>query len=132
MKNYVIIPSEIKNITIAEQLIDEVSEKYNLGSYIYGNVLIAVIEAINNAIYHGNKEDKSKNVRLEYFIEDEFLFFLIKDQGEGFDFKTLPDPTLLENIEKINGRGLFLIRNLSDEVKFFENGTKLQIKFNMK
>lgn len=123
------IPSLIDNIRIIESFIDNAKEKFFLDDDIYGNIMIAVTESVNNAITHGNRGNKDKNVSLTLQMDDEFIKFTIEDEGEGFDYNDLPDPTAPENIEKPGGRGIFLMRNLSDEVKFFENGKKVELTF---
>lgn len=128
MKEEIKFQSKIENINIVEKLVDEVSAKQNLSSEIYGNLLVAMVEAVNNAIIHGNKLDETKEVILNYGIEDNYFWFNIKDQGNGFDFKNLPDPTSPENIEKPHGRGIFLMSHLVDEITFEENGSKVCLK----
>jgi serine/threonine-protein kinase RsbW len=125
------IPSKIENLTIVEKAIDDISAEYHLNSELYGNILIATIEAANNAILHGNQLDESKLVDIIFDIENKFLTVTIKDQGKGFDFKGIPDPTAPENIEKINGRGVFLMERLADRINFFENGSKVELVFNI-
>ncbi len=128
MKEEIRFQSKIENINIVEKLVDEVSAKQNLSSEIYGNLLVAMVEAVNNAIIHGNKLDESKEVILNYGIEEGYFWFKVKDQGNGFDFNKLPDPTSPENIEKPHGRGIFLMSHLVDEISFEENGTKVCLK----
>ena len=123
------IPSLIENIRMIESFIDNAKEKFQLEDDIYGNIMIAVTEAVNNAIKHGNKTDKAKNVDLSLTLEDSLIKFEIKDQGEGFDYKNLPDPTAPENIAKPGGRGIFLMKNLSDEVSFKEDGRIVELNF---
>lgn len=125
------IPSKIENLRIVEKAVDEISADYNLSSEMYGNVLIATIEAANNAILHGNKLDESKNVDILFKVEENKLKVIVKDQGKGFDFANIPDPTSPENIEKINGRGVFLMEKLSDEISFLENGSRIELIFNL-
>jgi serine/threonine-protein kinase RsbW len=114
-----------------EKAVDDISSKYNLNSELYGNILIATIEAANNAILHGNKLDNSKNVNIVFNLENKFLTVTIMDQGQGFDFNNIPDPTSPENIEKINGRGIFLMERLADQLKFYDNGRKVELVFNL-
>lgn len=123
------IPSLIENIRIIESFIDNAKDLYNIDDDIYGNIMIAVTESVNNAIKHGNKEDKTKNVNLSLFLRENLIKFIIEDQGEGFDFTNLSDPTLPENIDKPGGRGIFLMKNLSDEVHFFNNGRTVELIF---
>lgn len=125
------IPSKIENLRIVEKAVDEISGDYNLSSELYGNILIATIEAANNAILHGNKLDENKKVNIKFRIEDKFLKVIVKDQGTGFDYQHIPDPTAPENIEKINGRGVFLMERLSDKILFTENGSQVELIFNI-
>lgn len=125
------IPSLIENIKIIESFIDNAKENFEINDDIYGNIMISVTECISNAIIHGNQHDKSKLVHLELFMEDELLRFVIEDEGPGFDLNELKDPTEPENIEKTGGRGIFLIKHLTDEVKFEEEGRKTVLSFYM-
>jgi len=123
------IPSLTENIRMIESFIDNAKEKFQLEDDIYGNIMIAVTEAVNNAIKHGNKSDNQKNVSLSLSLEDSQIKFEIRDQGDGFNYKNLPDPTAPENLEKPGGRGIFLMKNLSDEVNFKEEGKVVELNF---
>jgi serine/threonine-protein kinase RsbW len=123
------IPSLAENIRIIESFIDNAKEKYHLDDDIYGNIMIAVTEAVNNAIRHGNKDNSAKNVFISLSLEDGMIKFKIQDEGEGFDFRQLPDPTAPENIAKPGGRGIFLMKHLSDEVDFRDNGKVVELSF---
>src|SRR5437868_13062825 len=116
------IPSILENIRMIESFIDNARERFHLDDDIYGNIMIAVTEAVNNAIKHGNDNDKSKNVHLSLSLKDSMTQFVVEDEGHGFDYENLPDPTSPENIEKVGGRGIFLMKHLSDEVQFAEKG----------
>ncbi|NND94806.1 MAG: ATP-binding protein [Flavobacteriales bacterium] len=124
--------SEIENINIVERFIDEVCDTYKVGEENYGNILIALTEAVNNAISHGNRRDPSKTVVLTFKPSSEELIFVIEDEGPGFDYDNLPDPTAPENIEQPNGRGVYLMRHLADNVTFDETGSTVELKFNHK
>jgi serine/threonine-protein kinase RsbW len=125
------IPSLIENIKIIESFIDNAKESFEINDDIYGNIMISVTECISNAIIHGNQNNKEKLVHLELSVENNVLRFIIEDEGEGFDQTELKDPTAPENIEKTGGRGIFLIKHLSDDVKFEENGKKTVLSFYM-
>ena len=125
------VPSITENIRMIESFIDNAKEKYHLDDDMYGNIMIAVTEAVNNAIKHGNANDKSKNVFLSLFLDESLLRFVIKDEGSGFNYEDLPDPTSPQNIEKLGGRGIFLMKHLSDEVDFKENGRVVELSFYM-
>src|ERR1700754_4853566 len=125
------IPSLNENVRMIESFIDNAREKFSLNDDIYGNIMIAVTEAVNNAIKHGNSGNKSKNVYLSLFLEDSLIKFIVKDEGTGFNYETLPDPTAPENLEKPGGRGIFLMKHLSDEVEFKDNGRVVELSFYM-
>ncbi|MFY0600950.1 MAG: ATP-binding protein [Cyclobacteriaceae bacterium] len=123
------IPSISENIRIVESFIDNAKDKYALNDDIYGNIMIAVTESVNNAIQHGNKLSSNKNVTLKLTLESDAIKFVISDEGQGFDFQGLPDPTAPENIDKPGGRGIFLMRNLCDEVAFSDEGREVELSF---
>ncbi len=130
MKNIRIeIPSLSENIRMIESFIDNAKEKFHLNEDIYGNIMIAVTEAVNNAIRHGNKGDSTKNVSLGLFLEEGMIKFRVEDEGHGFDFHNLPDPTAPENLEKPGGRGIFLMKHLADEVDFYQHGKVVELSF---
>lgn len=122
-------PSLDENIRIVESFIDNAKEKFNLDDDIYGNIMVAVTESVNNAIRHGNKNDKKKNVYLSLSLNEDLIRFIIKDEGAGFDYHNLPDPTAPENIDKPSGRGIFLMKHLSDEVNFKQEGSEVELCF---
>lgn len=130
--NNVEFAAKAENIALAEKLIDEVCKNNNVHESLYGNILIALTEAVNNAIHHGNRLDPSKQVKFGYEVRNDDLVFLITDEGPGFDHENLPDPTDPENIEKPHGRGVFLMRALADEVEFSDNGATVVMTFSRK
>ena len=109
--------------------IDNAKEKYQIKDDVYGNIMVAVTESVNNAIVHGNQSDIKKNVSLTMLLLSNKITCIVEDEGKGFDFNNLPDPTAPENINKIGGRGVFLIKNLSDIVNFYDNGKKIEMSF---
>jgi serine/threonine-protein kinase RsbW len=123
--------SKPENITIVEKFIDDLRGELNIGDDVYGNILISLTEAANNAIIHGNKCDERKEVEISYELDGrgKNLSFIIKDQGPGFDYNNLPDPTAPENLEKTSGRGVFLMMQLADMVVFSDNGATVEMQF---
>lgn len=124
-----LISSKTENLVLVEKLINEVCQEHKIKEDFYGNILIALTEAVNNAILHGNKGNPGKNVSINYTSQPDSITFTIKDEGDGFNYDTLPDPTAPENIEKPNGRGVFLMRNLADKVEFLDNGRVVSLNF---
>jgi serine/threonine-protein kinase RsbW len=112
-----------------ESFIDNAKDKFHLEDDIYGNIMIAVTEAVNNAIKHGNSGNNKKNVFLSLTLEESIIKFVVKDEGPGFDYENLPDPTSPENLEKPGGRGIFLMKHLSDEVAFKNKGAIVEMSF---
>ena len=123
------IISQPESINLVEKLIDEIKTEFSIQEECYGNMLVAVTEAVNNAIQHGNKYDPTKKVQVAYEIEPDQIAFTISDQGHGFDYLNLPDPTDPENLEKPAGRGVFLMKHLADQIIFSENGRVVELYF---
>ncbi len=123
------LSSKIENISLIENLVDEVSVELSLLADVYGNILIAVIEGVTNAILHGNQNDSSKKVHISLTTMGKDLIFRIQDEGEGFDYNNLPDPTKPDNLENPDGRGVFLMTHLADEVVFDKGGAVVILKF---
>lgn len=121
--------ADINNLSVAEGLIDRVCESEGIEADAYGNVLIAVTEAVNNAIIHGSKLNKELIVEVKVEREKAVISFTITDTGDGFDFNNLEDPTDPKNIEKPNGRGIFLMKNLADSVEYFGKGNSVKLEF---
>jgi len=123
--------SKPENITIVEKFIDDLRNEVNIGDDVYGNILISLTEAANNAMLHGNDADESKNVEISYSLDDrgKNLSFIIKDEGPGFDYNNLPDPTAPENLERTSGRGVFLMMQLADMVVFSDKGATVEMQF---
>ena len=132
MRRHIMFSSDAKNVNFAENLIDDLSEQLEFSSDIYGNILVSVVEAVNNAIIHGNQLDHKKSVTLKAEVDNESkLCVSVKDEGPGFDFTIVPDPTAPDNIEKPHGRGIFLMRNLADDVEFNDKGNEVILKFKL-
>ena len=117
------------SIAELEIYIKAIFRKYELEPDLYPNVLISLTEAVNNAIQHGNNNDVEKTVSIETRITTSKVCCVISDEGPGFDYENLPDPTAPENIENPGGRGVFLMQQLSDRVIFHSNGSRVEMEF---
>lgn len=123
------IPGSINTV---EQMIEKVRNENNIPENEYANMLVAVTEAVTNAIYHGNQSDPNKWVKINCEIKPEGnLVFVVEDEGKGFDYYNLPDPTAPENLEKSCGRGVFLMKHLADQVIFSETGNVVELSFKL-
>ena len=125
------LPSNSDSLSVVEKMIDEVKNKYNVNEDLYGNMLVAITEAVTNAIYHGNKSDPAKKVNVSVANVNHSIVFTIADEGSGFDYYNLPDPTAPEILEKECGRGIFLMKHLSDQLIFSENGRVVEMYFKL-
>jgi serine/threonine-protein kinase RsbW len=123
------ISSRPENIILVERLIEDVCDVFDISEDYYGNILVALTEAVNNAIHHGNGSNPEKTIDILFKSTPERISFTIKDQGPGFKYDAIPDPTAPENIEKPHGRGVFLMRNLADNVLFEDNGSTVILEF---
>lgn len=125
------LPSNPKNVAKVEPFVEELVHKYQIKPDVYGNILITLTEAVTNAIIHGNSNDETKIVIVKMKKHKNHLAFQISDEGRGFDYDNLPDPTAPENLLKLGGRGVFLMKQLSDDVFFHDNGSTIEIQFNI-
>jgi serine/threonine-protein kinase RsbW len=125
------IPSRLENINQVETLVESLRKRYAIGESKFGNIMLAVVEAVTNAIEHGNNLDPNKAVSFRAFKCQGSIKFSVRDQGPGFNPDALPDPTSPENREEPDGRGVFLMRNLADDLKFFDNGSRVDMDFHL-
>jgi serine/threonine-protein kinase RsbW len=123
------ISSKSDSLHLVEKFVDDLSANCNIDQSVYGNLLIAALEAANNAITHGNKLNEDKQVELVFTIDNEKILLTVKDEGAGFDYENIPDPTSPENLENMSGRGVFLMSKLSDGIEFKDNGSFVKMTF---
>jgi serine/threonine-protein kinase RsbW len=95
------------------------------------NFRVGLTEALSNAMIYGNGSDPAKRVRVEVFLRPDCLTARVTDQGPGFDPTLVPDPTTPRNLHRVGGRGLFLMRELMDEVQFNEQGNSVTLILNL-
>ena len=125
----IVFSSKPENINLIEALVEELKTELKLSEETEANMLVSLSEAVNNAIFHGNRSDPLKNVRVCVEKLDREVVFSVEDQGLGFDLLNVKDPTAIENLDKPTGRGIFLMRNLSDKLEYFNEGRKVVITF---
>ena len=123
------MPSEIKAIS---PLVDRLMRLIEGSRCVYGeeaSVELALAEALNNAVVHGNRMDRCKLVQILCCCESEKgISIVVKDQGQGFDLNTVPDPTGAENIGSDHGRGIWVMKSVMDEVSFEHGGTEVRMR----
>ena len=128
-KKEITINSSVENLAFVEKEIEAIFDEFEISFDLFGNVLIAVTEAVTNAISYGNRNDVTKQVNITFKNQSGRLSVAVSDEGQGFDYELLPDPTDPENIEKLEGRGIFLMKSLSDGLSFSDEGSKVDMYF---
>ncbi|NOX37095.1 MAG: ATP-binding protein [Calditrichaeota bacterium] len=113
-----VISSDFSNLSKVEKFSQRISKKARLTEDQGDNLAIALTELVNNAIIHGNKSDPSKQVAIFVQYKPDRVEVSVLDEGEGFDPATLQNPTDPENLWKENGRGIFLVQHLIDDLIF--------------
>lgn len=129
MEKKIRIKSKMSNVSVVENAIDEITKNAGINKDNYGKILVSVMEAVNNAIIHGNRSDEKKYVNVNIVLKNNVLEITIEDEGKGFNPENVPDPTNPENVERTNGRGVFLMKNLADEIQFNRKGNKVKLKY---
>ena len=114
----IILNSSLNEIAVIENYIEDLKINKAIKEEVFGNIVIALNEAVSNAISHGNKCDSNKNVIFETYEQKDKLTFRVSDEGNGFDPDSVPDPTQPQFLGQENGRGVFLMRTLADKVTF--------------
>jgi serine/threonine-protein kinase RsbW len=114
-----------------EHIIVNLCEEMNIKEEQFGNILLAVTEAVSNAVEHGNKNSSDKIVQLSYQTTPEQITFTVSDQGQGFDLEGVPDPTHPGSIDPEAGRGIFVMKHLADKMELLEKGNKVLLSFNL-
>ncbi|GAB4331270.1 MAG: hypothetical protein Kow00127_23250 [Bacteroidales bacterium] len=115
-----------------EALIEKVCDEYNLNETYLGCISVAISEAFDNALTHGNRNNPELSIVVSAEKTDQGLVFTVKDEGKGYDYNSIPDPGK-KGSEPLHfpGRGLFLIKTLSDNVSFNEAGNEISIGFRL-
>ena len=123
------IKSLVENLRVVENAIDEATTVLGISQDNYGKILVSAMEAVNNAILHGNKLDPDKIVDIEISYKSDQLNITVTDEGPGFKPEKVPDPTTPENIEALNGRGIYLMSHLADNIKYSKKGNSVTMTF---
>jgi len=123
------IESRVNNLRIVENAIDEVTNEIGISQDNYGKILVSTLEAVNNAILHGNQSNPEKIVYIKITFKSNELKIQVTDEGTGFKPEKVPDPTIPENIEELNGRGVFLMSHLADKIKYNKKGNTVTMIF---
>lgn len=129
MERVLIIYSKLTNINKVRVFLEEIYNEFSLSRNSFNHVLLGISEAVSNAILHGNKLDVDRRVFIRLNIFGNQLHIEVEDEGDGFCDTLIFDPTLPENIKCENGRGIYIIRQIADELVFKEDGRKIYMLF---
>lgn len=123
------LPSQQDSIAQLEVLIEEIADKYQVSEDTFANMMTCLCEVVINAIVHGNKLDPNKIVIVNAEVDGRRIIWTVTDEGEGFDYSNLPDPTAPENLENLTGRGVYIIKQLADQCVFNATGNEVELHF---
>lgn len=120
-------PSDVEYLDKIEKVSTKFTTGIGFNESDVDDISIALTELVNNAIHHGNKNDKSKKVTVIFKFEDNCLSVKISDEGSGFKLDNINDPLHPDNIMAESGRGLYLVKALMDSVDFNINQSGTEI-----
>lgn len=123
------LPSKPESITQLEELIETIADKYKVSEDTFANMMTCLSEVVINAIVHGNKLDKNKMVIVNAEVDAKRVIWTVADEGDGFDYNHLPDPTAAENLESLTGRGVYIVKQLADQCIFNAKGNEVELHF---
>jgi len=109
--------------------IENICDIHNIYNSYYANIVTSLTEAFTNAVIHGNNNDDEKSVFIDFTVQNDGFSFCVSDQGNGFDYSSVADPTDINNPIEDTGRGIFLMDILSDNLEFKNNGKTACMKF---
>lgn len=131
MERFLIISSQLVRIKEVRNFLEKFYSDYGIAITSFNKVFLGLSEAVNNAIIHGNKLNAEKKVFIKVQLLSNQIWMEVEDEGEGFCTDILPDPTTPDKIKLENGRGIFLMKFIANELVFKNGGKKVQIKFNL-
>lgn len=127
-----VLHSKPENIEKIEPFVKQVQSYFNISDDLSFNILLVLTEAVNNSILHGNCADPDKCVHVASHMSNHQLYFEVRDEGKGFNPSDVPNPCCPKRIAEPNGRGVFLMRQLSDYLQYRDEGRSVNIVFKIK
>jgi serine/threonine-protein kinase RsbW len=127
-----VIKSELHEIRKVEQFLKEIFRFHQLPDACFNKVFLCVSEAVNNSIVHGNKKVAHKQIEVHINCKQKSVEVVVSDEGDGFDISKIPDPTHSENILNESGRGIHIIKSISDVMEYKEETNSLHFQINCK
>ncbi len=130
-KKQIKVRSSREGIHDLESFVEDICYEYNIINTYYSNIQLALNEAFVNARVHGNENDPEKNIEISFFSDQKGLHFLVKDEGDGFDFQNYLDRDItdLPEGDEQGERGILVIKMLVDEMNFYDKGSTIELVF---
>ncbi len=125
------LDSNLDELDRIASLTDQIVAETGCGEEDEHRIMLVLSELATNAIKHGNRGDPGKKVRIRVSFEPGRITVNVRDEGEGFDPKTLPDPRSADNLMKTGGRGVWLVKEYSDHVHYYDHGKSVEVQFNI-
>lgn len=129
LKKKLVLQSDFSELERLEAFLKALQQEINFDHALYSRIFLAVSEAVNNSIIHGNKADSAKQITIKTHRSGKHLTFLIEDEGPGFNPDSISDPLADDNLLKTSGRGIFLMKEYADSVEYSKEGTMLTLTF---
>ena len=126
------IKSDLNELKNVEKFVLEVLDECKFSRKNFNRVFLCISEAVINSIQHGNHYDKNKRVSIGIDCEEKQMNVFIRDEGEGFDLNNLEDPTIGGNIKKESGRGIHIIKSLTEKIEYNNVEKFIQFKIECK
>lgn len=126
-----VLESSMKSLSKVEEFLSSLEASSLIDEVQYANILFSITEAITNSISYGNNFNLQKKIYILISYSEEFVAFTIEDEGSGFDFNNIEDPTTAKEQAEKCGRGIFIMKKLSDSLCYSENGKRLNILFHL-
>ncbi len=123
-----IIKSDLNKVHQVEKVTEMIADYMRFLDEEKDSLAIAVTEIVGNAIVHGNKNDKNKNVTIDFEYKNDSITVVIQDEGKGFNENDIANPLEPENLLKESGRGIFIVRALMDQVNFVYTKGGMQVR----
>lgn len=122
--------SDLKELNRIEQLVDIISDEFNIGETYFSNIATALTELFRNSVIHGNKFDSTRSVTIKYQMKNSIVSISISDEGKGFDYSSI-DLSNFDNNENNSCIGLYIVKSVSDNLEFSDNGSTVTIEFDL-
>ena len=129
-KQKLVLNSSFEEMEKLEPFVTQLQQWTSFGEELHDRLLLTLSEAVNNAIIHGNNQQRHKKITVFAIHKEHHLQISVEDEGNGFDPTKLPDPLKEENLLNEGGRGIYLIKQYADDVRFSKKGSKIIMEFN--